>query len=291
MDCTRVHSLGNRSGQLSYGVLAVIIGLAVVGCSGKRAELTTIQSSRYTLKVNAEWDLDSTLATRFNDAQVDEDVPMVKAFKRAISFPEILPNIELLTPDYKIAEPMRPLSICYDTTSGQFFVIHHNKLMVEFNRMIQGRLGDTINEMQAFRIAAVIVYMVYKPRSLVYRTADLFLASRLRRYINDHYTPQPGRVLKEFSTDWWVWEAMPSANNDYRQLYKAYQDSMASAKFLSDIPEEALGMPQVERNGLYYDVVMFGLPTGAAREIHRYKFRLALDGQLRSSADDIAYYF
>ncbi|MBU1317979.1 MAG: hypothetical protein KKG33_04690 [candidate division Zixibacteria bacterium] len=272
-------------------IIFVLLLLAVVNCSSEKTEQRDIVSSQYTLDISSFFDIDSLLAIRFNDIELDERIPRVESFRKVVTYPEILPSIQLLLPKYELARPPSPVSICYDKASGRFYAVFERTLAADFSTMIEGRFGESISGIQAFRIAAAAVHMAYNPRLLACRKADLFLDSRLRRYINDTYTPVPGKQPKEFTSDWWTWEAIPSANNDYRNLYNVFKDSISEASFLKDIPDGAVGVPTVEKQGLYYQVIIFGLPPGAAREVMRYKFRIAEDGRIHSLNADVVYYY
>jgi len=277
--------------QMFPRILFVLLLLIVVNCSGDKIEQRDFVSSQYTLEIASSHDVDSSLAVRFNDIELDERIPRVESFRKITTYPEILPSIQVILPKYELARPPSPVSICYDTTSGRFYAVFRSTLPADFSTIIEGRFGESISGIQAFRIAAAAVHMAYNPRLLACRKADLFLDSRLRRYINDTYTPVPGKQPREFISDWWTWEATPSANNDYRNFYNAFRDSIREASFLKDIPDGAIGVPTVEKQGLYYQVIIFGLPPGAAREVMRYKFRIAEDGRIHSFNADVVYYY
>ena len=191
---------------------------------------------------------------------LEEDIPRVKRFMLARLFPQIMPDVMLLSTDFVKDSTFEPMSICYDTTAGRFFSVKHRTICEDFSEITQGRFGNEINDTTAFMIGAIAVYMKYHPKVIVCRKADLFLVPRLRTYINRTYTADSGGSGKEFSSDWWAWMAFPSANNDYRSFFSAYRDSIANAEFLRDIPDGVIGAPTVTKQGIYYEVTIFGLP-------------------------------
>jgi len=271
--------------------LALVLALLLLSCSTSKRKEKLIESSPYTLDIQIVWDIDTSLVEKFNKYVVDERVPKIETFKVGRSFPQIFPTLVLLSPAYEEGQKSEAMAIFYDTLSGRFYQIAGPSFETDFSEMVGDRFEDGINEEQAFWIAACAVFVMYNPKAIVCRGADFFLEPRLRAYINETYTPQPGTPQKEFSTLWWGWVAFPSANNDYRSLYNAYLDSIVGNDFLQDIPDGTFEVPTVEKDGIYYVVTFFGLPAGWGGEIYRYRLRIASDGRLHRESAEVVFYY
>ncbi len=270
---------------------ALALGLLLLSCSTPSRDEKPIVSSPYTMDIQVVWDIDTSLVDKFNKYVVDETVPRVAEFKVGMSFPQIFPGLILLSTRFAEREKPEAMSFCYDTLSGRFYQIIDRSFETDFNEIISGRFENGISEEQAFWIAACAIYMRHHPKVIVCRAADLFLEPRLRAYMNETYTPRPGRPQKEFSNLWWGWVAFPSANNDYRGLYSVYRDSIMDDDILQDIPDGTFGVPTVEKDGIYYVVTFFGLPGGQGGEIHRYRLRIASDGRLHRESSELVFYY
>lgn len=271
--------------------LALVLGLLFLSCSTPSREEKPVITSPYTMDIQVVWDIDTSLVGKFNKYIADETVPRVAEFRVGKSFPQIFPSLILLSTRFVEGERPEAMSFCYDTLSGRFYQIIDRSFEADFNEIIAGRFEDGISEEQAFWISACAVYMRYHPKVIVCRAADIFLEPRLRDYMNETYTPRPGRPQKEFSNLWWGWDAFPSANNDYKGLYSAYRDSMMNSDFLQDIPDGTFGVPTVEKDGIYFVVTFFGLPGGASGEVHRYRLRIASDGRVHRSSAEVVFYY
>jgi hypothetical protein len=268
---------------------ALLLMASLLSCSAPQREPKPLESSPYTLDIQIVWDIDTSLVDRFNKYVVDESVPRVTQFRLGKSFPQIFPSIVLLSATYE----RRPeaMLLCYDTLSGRFFQIVDRSFEIDFNEVIGDRFEDGINEEQAFWIAASAMFMKYHPKLIVSRPADIFLEPRLRDYISETYTPEPGRPGKEFSNLWWGWSAFPSANSEYRKLYEAYKDSIAGNEFLQDIPEGTFTLPTVEKDGIYYIVTFFSIPAAIEGEVHRHRLSIASDGKLHRESSEVVFYY
>jgi hypothetical protein len=271
--------------------LAIVLALLLLSCTTPSRNEEPVVSSPYTMDIQVVWDIDTSLVGKFNKYFVDETVPRVAEFKVGRSFPQIFPGLILLSTRFAEGEKPQAMSFCYDTLNGRFYQIIDGTFETDFNEIIGERFEDGISEEQAFWIAACAVFMKDHPKMIICRAADLFLEPRLRDYMNETYTPSPGRPQKEFSNLWWGWVAFPSANNDYRGIYSVYQDSIMNNDFLQDIPDGTFGVPTVEKDGIYYVVTFFGLPGGASGEVHRYRLRIASDGRLHSTSTEVVFYY
>jgi hypothetical protein len=274
-----------------YHILAILL-LLVLSCSGEKEEADALVSSQYTLLVEKTSDFDKSLVEQFNSAYAGSGIPRVERFYSALTFPQILPDVMVFAHQFESGKSFEAVSICYDSVQGRYYALMDRFFEQDFNDLIADRF-ENINEDQAFLLAAVFVYLNYHPRMIVCRSADLFLESRLRRYMNDSFVPEPRIYQKEFSNDWWAWTAFPSANNEYRKFHDSFADSLKDAKFLRDIPDGTFGVPSVSKKGIYYEVIIYGLPklTEDSNEINRYKLRIASNGRLHDESVETVYYY
>gem|GEM_PF-5929602 len=271
--------------------LALVLALLLLSCSPASRDEEPVVSSPYTIDIQVVWDIDTSLVGKFNKYIVDETVPRVAEFKVGKSFPQIFPGLILLSTKFADGERPEAMSFCYDTLSGRFYQLMNRSFETDFNEIVGERFEGEISEEQAFWIAACAIFMRYHPKVIVSRAADIFLEEHLRTYMNETYTPSPGKPQKEFSNLWWGWSAFPSANNDYRSFYNAYRDSIMNNDFLKDVPEGTFGVPTVKRDGIYYVVTFFGLPGGESGEVNRYRLKIALDGRLHRASSEIVFYY
>ncbi len=272
-----------------FCVLAILL-LLVLSCSNKKETSDNLVSSKYTLLIEKTRDFDSTLVERFNTALAGSGIPKVVKFMYGLEFPEILPGITVFSHQYEPGKSSEALTICFDAVQERFYVLMDRSFDNDFNEMVVGRF-ENVDEQQAFKLAAVYVYISHHPRMIVCRGADLFLEPRLRHYMNESFVPEPGGYQKEFSNDWWAWVAFPSANNEYRRFYDTYSDSISEAAFVRDIPKGTFGVPTVTKKGIYYEVVFYGLPIDGSNEVNRYSVRVAMNGRIHDESVETAYYY
>ncbi len=278
-----------RSGSaLSTLVLltATALVLILASCSEKSSSGNQIPVSSYDLTIVYSRDLDSNLAADFNKRNVDDLIPRVERFQSSREFPGAFPGVKLLSARFQ-RPPAENLDIFYDESADRFYSIFGKYFATAIGELSAGRFESGITERQAFEIAALAVYLKYSPRMLVCRKADLFLESRLREHINQTYAQKSGESPKELSTEWWVWSAFPTANEDYRRLLARYRDEIEKSPFIDEIPDGVIDLPAVKKEGLYYEVSMCGLPPGNAREIVRYRTRVAYDGRLHEIEEEV----
>ncbi len=284
MDWSRGSEPMNR-----YYILAILF-LFVLSCSGKKDATDDSVSSQYTLFVERTRDFDTLYVEQFNSAFAGSGIPRVEKFMFGLTFPQILPDVMVFAHQFEPGKSFEAVSICYDSVQRRYYALTDRSFEQDFNDLISGRF-ENIDEDQAFLLAAVYVYIKHHPRMIVCRSADLFLETRLRPYMNDSFVPEPGIYQKEFSNDWWAWVAFPSANNEYRKFYDAFADSLKDAEFLRDIPEGTFGAPSVTKKGIYYEVIIYGLPIDGSHEVNRHKLRIAMNGRLHDESVETVYYY
>jgi len=270
--------------------LVVLLTLSMIGCSEQNKTQEEITASPYSLEITTNHSTDTSLVSKFNSSVFDDRIPDIKKIQFATVFPEILPEIMVLSCRFGENVPTETVEICYDTIQDRFYNLFNRHFLNHFNEMLEGRFNGDITEEEAFKIAAVVIYIKYKPKGMVCRSADLFLYPRLRSYINKTFTPIPGEQPKEFSTTWWAWSAFPSAQNEYRNLYSTYADSIAANETLRDIPDGTLGFPEVTKKGIYYEVTIIALPPHPENEVVRYRVRVASDGRVHKEKVEVVYY-
>lgn len=269
-----------------FGICAIILA----GCGGGQVDLSPVEPSEYYLNLEMDYDIDTSLVSTFNTQVYDDRIPTVTRFSRSVSFPDAMPGILVLSHRFEADARTEKITICYDSTAGRFHPMVWTGFKHDFNGMVEGRFGDQIDASKAFDIAAVAVYLFHKPKLIVCREADIFLMPRLRDYVNKTYPPISGEVRKESITEWWTWYAFPIANNEYRNFYNAYLDSLKAAEFLKEIPETAYKPPSVEKSGLFYVVTMYGVVSSVSNELVRFKVILGENGRVDKIEADVSYY-
>jgi hypothetical protein len=273
--------------MLRYSTIVVLI--MFLACTGGNREVNPPESATPLLVYTKSPGADSTLADQYN-THVPSEYQRVKRFTSTRVVPSILPQVQILDGQFESSGGVRPLAVCFDSEDFRFFLLTRQDFDQEFNLMMSGRFQE-IGAGQALTIGALAVMLKESPRMIISRPADLYLARRLRAYMNDSFIPDSTNWSTLFSNGWWAWNAFPSANSQYQKFFQTYQDSIKEADFLRDIPDDAITPPHAEKVGIYWEVQFCGLPAGVEAEIVRYVMRIADNGRLHELSAEPVYYY
>jgi len=274
-------------------ILFLATVILVIACSGPRVEVDDPQAVPYEFVIERVGSPEPGLAEKFNKYIVREDFYTVAKVDRGYRFPQLFPNVLILTAEFEDGSPQVRSLVAYDTTTGRFYPITNTEsgFIAGYNDLLSDKFDSPLTEKDAYYIAASLAVLKFHCRALALRKEDLFLAQRLRSYINDTFQAKPGKPQDVFNRDWWGWQAFPLVNNHYRTFFTAYKDSLAEAEFLRDVPPDVVGPPEVWKDGKDIYVKILGLPPGRTRKVVRYDFRISEDGQIIDMASADAYIY
>ncbi len=268
----------------------LFLALLVISCSSPKIEIEPPEPYPYTLTaVTPEVNLDSMFVL-YKKFVFDDRVPELAGLKNPVAFPEVLPNIVIVEAERIQSAPGRVYT-AFDTVATRFYNLTVNGFRDDFSELMRTTHPDGIDSLTAFRTAAVFMKLRSAVKYLVCRKADVYLAEKVDQFIQENYQPKPGVYNREFDRYWWGWQAFPTANNDYRQLFSKYADSMAVSPLIADIPEDAALPPRVVFDGRNYNIAIYYVNSSQQRTINRFDIRIKVDGTIEGYNDGQVYVF